>query len=64
VRNLTASFERALRFAMRDVLPRQRYDIRGRDGVWLTRYWTPINWPIFDENGSAIALVQHVVAAT
>src|SRR5690349_17670694 len=34
VRNLGASFERLLSSVRSDVMPRQRYDIRGRDGRW------------------------------
>jgi len=64
VRNLSASFERALTGLRRDVMPLQRYDIKGRDGVWEVRYWNPANWPIVDEAGSVIAIVHHVTDVT
>ncbi|MBQ0822862.1 PAS domain-containing protein [Microvirga sp. HBU67558] len=64
VRNLGASFERALAHIRRDVMPLQRYDIRRPDGVWEVRYWSPVNWPIVDEAGSVIAIVHHVTDVT
>lgn len=64
VRNLGASFERALTSIQRDVMPLQRYDIKGPDGVWEVRYWSPVNWPILDEAGSVIAVVHHVTDVT
>ncbi|MCB8822869.1 PAS domain-containing protein [Microvirga rosea] len=64
VRNLSASFERSLRSARRDVMRLQRYDLKGRDGVWEAHYWNPVNWPLLDDSGSIIALVHHVTDAT
>jgi len=64
VRNLSASFERALTHIRRDVMSLQRYDIKGRDEVWQVRYWKPANWPIVDDAGSVIAIVHHVTDVT
>ncbi|WP_114946775.1 PAS domain-containing protein [Microvirga calopogonii] len=64
VRNLSASFERALTSIQRDVMPLQRYDIKGPDGVWEVRYWSPVNWTIADDAGSVIAVVHHVIDVT
>ncbi len=64
VRNLGASFERALAHVRRDAMELQRYDIRRPDGVWEVRYWSPVNWPIVDEAGSVIAIVHHVTDVT
>lgn len=64
VRNLSASFDRTLTSLRRDVMPLQRYDIKGRDGVWEVRYWNPANWPVVDEGGAVIAIVHHVTDVT
>lgn len=64
VRNLRASLTRILETGRPDGMPLQRYDVRPDDGPWEVRYWRPRNWPVFDEQGSLIALVHHVTDAT
>jgi PAS domain-containing protein len=64
VKNISASFQRVLATGRRDVVPLQRYDTQQPDGTWLMRHWHPTNWAFFDEQGSVIALVHHVIEAT
>jgi PAS domain S-box-containing protein len=63
VYNLGCSFERAMRFGKRDLMPLQRYDVRDRRKRWVERYWRPANWPV-REDGRLIAVVHHVVDLT
>ena len=64
VSNLSHSFEQALRFGKRHMMPLQRYDVRDPLGVWRLRYWKPANWPVLDDHGQAIALIHHVLDVT
>jgi hypothetical protein len=42
----------------------QRYDIRDDRDVFVTKYWLPVNRPIFDANGRLVYLLYHVTDAT
>lgn len=42
----------------------QRYDIRDPDGVFVERYWQPINSPIHDAAGHLAYLLPHVEDVT
>ncbi|MGH1574990.1 PAS domain-containing protein [Methylobacterium sp. P31] len=64
VRNLSASFERALRNGAPDLMPLQRYDIQPEGQPWEVRYWHPANWAVLDEAGSVLALIHHVTDVT
>jgi PAS domain-containing protein len=64
VRNLGASFGRALSRLQRDEMPVQRYDVRDERGVWEVRWWKPANWPVLDDDGAVIAVVHHVLDVT
>ena len=64
VRNLRQSLDRALSAGSPDVMPLQRYDVTDPDGKWTLRYWSPVNWPVLDDNGSVLALVHHVTNVT
>lgn len=56
--NLDANGERALKASLDFVLqnksthtmPEIRYDVQDADGKYETKYWRPINTPIFDDN--------------
>jgi PAS domain S-box-containing protein len=63
-RNLRASFERVLANKVPDFMPVQRYPIRrpahlGRG--FEERWWSPINSPVFGENGE-VAYILHRIA--
>src|ERR1700733_1533094 len=49
--NLRASLERVLRTRLTDTMPVQKYDIRGADGKFETKYWSPRNQPILSDAG-------------
>jgi signal transduction histidine kinase len=53
VEKLRASLERVKHDCVPDALPVQRYDIEdpARPGVYIERYWSPINTPVCDEQG-------------
>ncbi len=54
VTNLRASIARALQFRKPDIMAIQKYDVRrdgAVDGEFETRYWAPVNIPIFNAAG-------------
>lgn len=60
VRNLTRSLERVLATKKTDVMPVQRYALSDAAGVFVERWWNPINTPVFGPDGE-VALVIHRV---
>jgi len=59
-RNSLASFKRVLHTGETDVMVVQRHDVRGPDGAFEARYWSPINSPIKNPDGS-VAYIFHRV---
>lgn len=37
----------------------QRYDVKNEDGLFEERYWNPINYPILDESGNVLYVVNQ-----
>ena len=64
VRNLTASLETVLLHKRADIMARQRFDIRRRDGTWEERHWLPINYPVLDEAGEVEFIIHQVQDVT
>lgn len=67
VENLHASLLRVLQRQSADSMPVQRYDIRVRNGdgsVFVRRYWSPVNTPVFDEGGDLTHILHRVVDVT
>ena len=64
VRNLSESFESALRSGEPDVMAIQKYDIRSPDGSFEERYWSPINTPLLDEDGNVELIIHRVTDVT
>jgi PAS domain S-box-containing protein len=60
VRNLTASLARVVANKAPDVMAVQRYALRGPEGRFVERWWSPINSPVLDEAGE-VAMVIHRV---
>jgi hypothetical protein len=58
VSNLFASIARSAQTGRSDVMPIQRYDVRGAAGEFVERYWQPVNSPVFDESGH-LAYILH-----
>jgi len=42
------------------VMAVQRYDVRNEDGVFIERYWQPVNTPVFDRDGHLRYILHHV----
>jgi len=58
--NLRASLDRVLKSRQADTMPVQKYDIRGPDGVFQARYWSPKNIPVLGSSG-AVSYILHRV---
>ena len=58
----------SLRYAVETRKPHhmaeQRYDIRDAQGNFVERYWTPINTPVFDDDGKLVWILHEAVDVT
>jgi PAS domain S-box-containing protein len=67
VRNLHASLQRVLKEKVRDTMAVQKYDIRrpeSEGGGFEIRYWSPLNSPVFDENGNISYIIHRAEDVT
>lgn len=66
MRNLFASLRRVAETGERDTMALQRYDVvdPSRPGVWEERYWSPVNTPVFDEDGKVVLILHRVEEVT
>ena len=62
--NLRASLERVLATGAPDTMAVQRYDIRGPDGSFQTRYWSPKNIPVLSPSGEVLYVLHRVEDVT
>lgn len=62
--NLRASLDRVLEDRAPDSMAIQRYDIRGKDGLFEERYWSPINSPVLGANGEVKYIIHRVEDVT
>ncbi len=62
--NLRASLERVLKTRQPDTMPVQKYDIRGADGAFETRYWSPKNLPVLSASGEVMYILHRVEDVT
>ncbi|PYK52369.1 MAG: hypothetical protein DME47_09005, partial [Verrucomicrobia bacterium] len=63
VRNLRASLERVKTKRAADVMKVQRYPVRrpeNEGGGFEERFWSPINSPVFSDNGELIFIIHRV----
>jgi PAS domain S-box-containing protein len=60
VRNLSSSLERVLATKKADLMAVQRYALSDANGVFVERWWNPVNTPVLDRDGE-VALVIHRV---
>ncbi len=58
--NLRLSLRRVLTEKRADVMPTQKYDIRGPGGTFEERHWSPLNAPVLGPDGE-VAYVIHTV---
>src|SRR5262245_4490124 len=62
--NLRASLERVLKTRQPDTMPVQKYDIRGPDGNFQVRYWSPKNLPVLSPSGEVLYILHRVEDVT
>ncbi|TAK18672.1 MAG: response regulator [Myxococcaceae bacterium] len=62
--NLRASLERVLATRGPDTMAVQRYDIRGPDGTFETKYWSPKNIPVLSPSGEILYILHRVEDVT
>ena len=61
VQHLERSLEWVLRHGGQNRMALQRYDVRDpATGRFVSKTWLPVNTPIFDPDGHAIAILHHV----
>jgi DNA-directed RNA polymerase subunit L len=60
------SLERVIATGQRDSMHIHRYDIPHptEAGVFLERYWSPVNIPVLDDDGALVAILQQVEDVT
>lgn len=62
--NLRASLERVIATRMPDTMAVQQYDIRGPDGAFQKRYWSPKNIPVLAPSGEISHILHRVEDVT
>jgi signal transduction histidine kinase len=62
--NLRASLERVLATRAPDTMAVQKYDIRGADGTFQTKYWSPKNIPLLSPTGEVRYILHRVEDVT
>jgi signal transduction histidine kinase/DNA-binding response OmpR family regulator len=61
---LRASLDRVVRTRQPDTMPVQKYDIRGPDGSFTSRYWSPKNIPVLSPSGELRYILHRVEEVT
>ncbi len=64
VSSIRASLERVRRNRMADAVAVQRYPIRCPDGSFEERYWSPLNSPVLNVDGSLAYIIHRVEDVT
>lgn len=67
VANLDASLRRVLAHGVPDTMATQKYDIRrpaSQGGGFEARYWSLVNFPVFDRSGGLAWIIHHVEDVT
>lgn len=62
--NLRASLERVLATREPDTMAVQKYDIRGPDGTFECKYWSPKNIPVLSASGEVSCILHRVEDVT
>jgi signal transduction histidine kinase len=62
--NLRASLERVLATRAADTMAVQKYDIRGPDGTFQAKYWSPKNLPVLSASGDLLYILHRVEDVT
>src|SRR5262249_43606627 len=61
---LRASLDRVLVTRAPDTMAVQKYDIRGPDGTFEVRYWSPKNLPVLSPKGEVLYILHRVEDVT
>jgi PAS domain S-box-containing protein len=64
VDNLRASFDRVRQNVASDTMAIQKYDVRGPDGAFEERYWSPINSPVLGADRRIEYIIHRVEDVT
>ncbi len=62
--NLRASLDRVRQTRLPDTMAVQKYDIRGPDGSFTSRYWSPKNLPVLSASGEVAYILHRVEEVT
>ncbi|HEY0463922.1 MAG TPA: ATP-binding protein, partial [Polyangiaceae bacterium] len=62
--NLRASLDRVLSTRSPDTMAVQKYDIRGPDGSFQAKYWSPKNIPVLSAAGEVLYILHRVEDVT
>jgi signal transduction histidine kinase len=62
--NLRASLERVVATRASDTMAVQKYDIRGPDGHFQVKYWSPKNIPVLSADGDLLYILHRVEDVT
>ncbi|HMJ13098.1 MAG TPA: ATP-binding protein [Polyangiaceae bacterium] len=62
--NLRASLERVLQTREADTMAVQKYDIRGADGSFEVKFWSPRNLPVLSAGGEVLYILHRVEDVT
>ena len=62
--NLRASLDRVIATKRADTMAVQKYDIRGPDGSFQTKYWSPKNIPVLSNTGQILYILHRVEDVT
>jgi PAS domain-containing protein len=62
--NLRASLDRVVRTRAPDTMAVQKYDIRGEDGTFVAKYWSPKNLPVLSPAGEILYIIHRVEDVT
>ncbi len=63
-RSLRASLERVLESRAADTMAVQKYDIRGPDGAFQRKFWSPRNIPVLSPAGEVLYILHRVEDVT
>lgn len=64
VANLRQSLNFVLRNKETHTMAVQKYDVRNAKGEFELKYWSPINSPVLDKNGTLLYIIHRVVDVT
>ncbi len=64
VSNLRTSLDRVRQTATTDTMAIQKYDVRRQDGVFVERYWSPVNSPILGADRQLEYIIHRVEDVT